>query len=172
MSKVFLSTICIFFISVVATAQNKKLPTGFSWVKNIEMIMFCVPAPISEYKKVNAGEKAKHRFINIKNKNYEMEIAGLLRADTTVFIDDYFEQTYATAEEEGKIIEEKKLIKTNNCFYAKGYMNNLCYKERFIEITWLRKDDVVKFTVNYSVKDNALWNKRLKTISSYSSVCN
>ena len=45
-----------------------------------------------------------------------LEVRGLLRSDSTVKIADYFRNTYAGAEESGKIIEEKKLIETRGVF--------------------------------------------------------
>jgi hypothetical protein len=138
---------------------------------NNEQVSFCVPIPVKEYNEISSNQRAKKLFVNKKNKKYQLVLQGLFRSDTTVSIANYFTNSYATAEEEGKIIEQKKLLNNNNCFYATGYRNNAYYSSRFIEITWLRKEELVKFEVNYPVADSAIWKKRLQIICSYSSVC-
>lgn len=165
--------ICLVFIAQISYAQKSSttLPYGLQLMGNNEQVSFCVPIPVKEYNEISSDQRAKKLFVNKKNKKYQLILQGLFRSDTTVSIENYFTNSYATAEEEGKIIEKKELLKNNNCFYATGYWNNAYYSSRFIEITWLRKDELVKFEVNYPVADSVIWKNRLQTICGFSSVC-
>lgn len=152
-----------------------KLSSDLAYFQNVEQVDFCVPIPFKEYALDQSvqRERGDFLFINNADSSLTMQLTGMFRADPSVSIETYFKNSYAPeeTEEQGKIVTEKKITGTNNCFYAKGYYNNLINKERFIEIFWLRKDDVVRYTVNYSIKDTALWNTRLTTILETDSYC-
>jgi hypothetical protein len=47
----------------------------------------------------------------------------------------------------------KKLFEAQGNFYAKGYWSSKIHEERFIEITWLRKDEMVRITANLAVAE-------------------
>ncbi len=138
--------------------------------QNMEIVEYCALIP-KEYKEGDSGEKAGHSFAHSKKENNIIEIKGLLRANTDVSIEKYFAGSLEDAELEGKIIEKKELIKESNCFYAKGYWNNSIHESRFIEVCWLRSDEVVKYYSFFDVADTTLWNNRLKEILSSGSNC-
>ena len=63
------------------------------------------------------------------------------------------------------------MIKSNNCFYTKGYWNNSIHELRFIEVCWLRRDDVVKYYSAFDIADTTIWNVRLASILQTDSYC-
>lgn len=140
---------------------------------NMEQIEYCLPLPLNEYTEDfdKSDVKAKHVFKHKTKKGNEMELQGFFRDDVSVSIEDYFKNTYLNSEEEGKIITKKEIVKNNNCFYAKGYWSNLIYEMRFIEIIWLKKDEMVKFYSSFDVKDSLVWDTRLQTLLNSSSNC-
>lgn len=140
--------------------------------RNIEIVDFCVLIPMNEYdEKFDDNEKAAHSFIHKTKKDNTISIQGLLRANSEVSIEEYFKNSLEDAELEGKIIEKKELIKESNCFYAKGYWNNSIYESRFIEVCWLRSDEVVKYYTSFDIADTTLWNNRLNEILNSGSTC-
>lgn len=148
------------------------VPYGLSMFFNIEQVDYCVPIPLKEYTELYSRERAKHSFVWKKNKKYTMDLAGLFRSDTGISLNEYFKNSYTEKdEEEGKIVLKKQIVPATKCFYATGYMNNQIYTSRFLEIVWLRKDDVVKFNVTYPIKDTAIWNNRLRYIVGTTSSC-
>lgn len=151
--------------------DSKDTLTGFM---NIEQIEYCLPLPLSEFTEdfEKNDVKAKHVFNHKTKKENEIIIQGMFRNDPSVSIEDYFNNNYKNSEEEGKIIEKKELLKSNNCFYAKGYWSNFVNEFRFIEITWLRKDEIVNLQVNYNISDTALWNSRLPVFLRSNANCN
>jgi hypothetical protein len=166
--------IWLIFTVHLACAQlpAAPLPFGLQIMGNNEQVSFCVPIPAKEYTETTSDQRAKKVFANKKNTKYQLVLQGLFRSDTSISIENYAANTYAAAQAEGKIIEQKGLIKNNNCFYLSGYRNNKYSGSRFIEITWLRKEDLVKLQVNFPVADTAIWNKRLQTICTFTSICN
>ena len=140
--------------------------------RNMEIVDYCVLLPLNEYaENYDENEKAGHTFVHKTKKNNEISVKGLLRANTEVSVENYFANSLEEAELEGKIIEKKELIKTKNCFYSKGYWNNSIYELRFIEVCWLRKDDVVKYYSSFDIADTAIWNNRLESILQIDSYC-
>ena len=141
---------------------------------NIEQIEYCLPLPLNDYAEVTDKDevRAKHVFSHKAKKDNEMEVQGLFRDDPSVTIEESFKNRYISAEEDGKIIMQKEIVKNNNCFYAKGSWSNLIYKLRFIEIVWFPKDEVVKFYSSFDVKDTSIWDQRLQTLISSTSNCN
>ena len=151
-----------------AVSETYRLET----FQNMEMIEYCLLLPLSEYTLVDEkSEKAAHSFIHKTKKDNTMAIQGLLRANSEVSIEEYFKNSLEDAELEGKIIEKKELKKDKNCFYAKGYWNNSIHESRFIEVCWLRSDEVVKYYSSFDIADTTLWNKRLEEILKSGSVC-
>jgi len=155
-----------------ALIQPESESTDLSIVGNNEIVEYCVLVPLKEYEEnFEEQEKAVHRFIHRTKPKNEISIQGLLRANTQVSIEDYFAGSLEDAELEGNIIEKKEVLKDRNCFYAKGYWNNSIYESRFIEVCWLRSDDVVKYYSSFDIADTTLWNKRLEEILKSGSVC-
>lgn len=89
---------------------------------NNEQVSFCVPIPVKEYNETSSGQRAKKLFINKKNKKYQLILQGLFRSDTTVSIENYFANSYATAEEEGKIIEKKAIAEKQQLLLRYGLL--------------------------------------------------
>lgn len=137
---------------------------------NIEIVEYCALIP-KDYEEGDSGEKAGHSFVHSTKKNNTIEIKGLLRANTDVSIENYFAGSLEDAQLEGKIIEKKELIKDSNCFYTKGYWNNSIHESRFIELCWLRSEEVVKYYSSFDIADTTLWNNRLKEILNIGSDC-
>lgn len=145
---------------------------GLENFQNMEMIEYCLLLPLNEYTLVDEeSEKAAHSFIHKTKKDNTIAIQGLLRANSEVSIEEYFKNSYEEAELEGKVIEKKELMKDKGCFYVKGYWNNSIYESRFIEICWLRSDEVVKYSSSFDIADTTLWNNRLKEILNSGSNC-
>lgn len=141
---------------------------------NIEQIEYCLPLPLNEYTEDfdKSDVKAKHVFKHNTKKDNEIRIQGLFREDTSLSIEDYFKKRFESSEQQGEIVEKKELRKAKNCFYAQGYMSNLIDKYRFIEVVWLRKDEVIVYSVSFDVADTTLWNERLKHLTNSTSNCN
>ncbi|MFN8284039.1 MAG: hypothetical protein U0U67_12540 [Chitinophagales bacterium] len=149
------------------TAREVYIENQLGTFCNIEQIEYCVLLPLNEYKEDNKHdyERAKHVFQNNINTKYEIVVQGLFREDMNASLEYYFKNTYTIEDEEqGKIIQDKQVVKATNCFYAKGYYSNSEPDSRFIEITWLRKDDIVKYMATFAIADTAVWNKRLNII--------
>ena len=113
-----------------------------------------------EVKSINDQKLKNH---DAKKEN-EIRLQGLSRSDESVSLAEYFANSYETAEEEGKVVLEKGVVEKNNCFFAKGYWSNKIYESRFIEVTWLRKSDVVVFEASFDIADTTKWNERLKRL--------
>lgn len=152
--------------------QPESEQTDLSVVGNNEIVAYCVLVPLNEYEEnFEEQEKAVHRFVHRTKPKNEISIQGLLRVNTEVSIEDYFAGSLEDAELEGKIIEKKELLKGSNCFYSKGYWANTIYEFRFIEVCWLRSDDVVKYYSSFDIADTTLWNVRLEEILKSRSEC-
>lgn len=150
------------------------LAVGLEYFSNIEQVDYCVPIPKNEYTidDKNEYERAKFVFLNKKNPKLELIVQGMFRLEPEVSIDEYFKNSYPPEDEEtGKIIQKKEIVKGTSCFYAKGYWSNFELDQRFIEVTWLRKDDLVKLQVTYDINDTLIWNERLKNIVETDSYC-
>jgi len=154
--------------------ESKDLKDTLTVFTNIEQIEYCLPLPLSEFTEdlEKSDVKAKHVFKHKTKKDNEIIVQGLFRNDLSVSIEDYFNNSYKNSEEEGKIIEKKELLTSKSCFYAKGYWSNFINEFRFIEITWLKKDEVVSLSVNYNISDSVIWNSRLDLLLRSGSNCN
>jgi hypothetical protein len=144
-----------------------ELPDGFAWVENIEQVPFRVALPLSYFSKEQTMqyERGKFVFKDMKNKKYELTIQGFFRNDALT-AQAYFEQYDADEETRaGKIIDTKQQTDNPNCFYQKGGWSNFHDQARFVEIVWLRKDEVVKMTVDFDIADTARWNAWLPIIT-------
>lgn len=155
---------------IISSTTEKEDLQLFS---NIEQIEYCIPLPLSEYKETfpQDNERAKHTFHHKTKKGNEINVQGFFREDMNVSLENYFDNTFADAEEEGKIILEKKLLKDNNCFYATGYWSNAIYDFRFTEIYWLRKDEMIKLISSYNISDTTQWNTWREQIIKSNSWC-
>ena len=97
------------------TAKYNKSIEGLSIYKNSEMVEYCLLLPLEEYVENTVDEeKAQHSFVHKIKKNNEINVKGLLRANTQISIEDYYKSTYEDAELEGRIIQKKELLKNKN----------------------------------------------------------
>lgn len=153
---------------------SNSLPGGGLVVlENIEMTPFCVLRPEEGYLLNRAASDTKGKFVftHKTKKDNEVVVQGLMRSNTGVSLEEYYKNSYEGQEEEGKIIQTKELLSGKNCFYFKGYYSNLIYTSRFIEIVWLRPEDVVTYSASFDITDTAVWNSRLKAILQHGSEC-
>lgn len=140
--------------------------------RNMEIVDYCVLIPAKEYEEdFDKNDKANHTFMHKTKKNNEIDLQGLLRANSDTPIEQYFASSLEDAQLEGKVIQKKELLKGNNCFYTKGYWNNSINELRFIEICWLRRDDVVKYYSSFDIADTTIWNERLASLLQTDSYC-
>lgn len=146
-------------------------PPGMAVFQNMEIIEYCTLIPDEYEEDQEASEKAGHAFNHKSKKNNSIEVKGLLRANSEVTLEEYMKGTIEDAELEGKIIQKKELSKELNCFYTKGYYNNSIHESRFIEVCWLRRDDVVKYSTYFDIADTLVWNDRLKKLVAFGSEC-
>lgn len=159
--------ICLILLCVKTSllAQNKPMGLGLQMFKNIEQIVYCVPLPLSEFKELPVIERANHSFVHKKNKSITINIRGFYSEDKNIELENYFGKSYSEQDEEsGKIITQKEVLKNKQCFYAIGYYNNFINRFEFLEITWVRNDEVTKLEIAYPKKDKTLWCNRLKVI--------
>jgi hypothetical protein len=169
-----LMILCLIIVPLLLPAQTKPpvLLFGLSLFKNREQVEFCVPVPQKEYRLEKQEERAKFLFRSKKNKKFSIALQGLHRSDDTTNIQTYFQNSTPDEERDaGKVVLKKELIRKNNCFYFYGYWSNFIYESRFLEIVWLRKEDVVTMTIDYPVAQDAVWQKRLRTIITSNSIC-
>lgn len=158
----------------IEQVDKVDIATGLEVFTNMEWVSYCLPLPLSEYPESFDGEteKGKHVFIQKGNKKSEIVVTGMMRSDESVSLEDYFKNSYTEEDEgQGKIITSKSIMVGKNGFYAKGYWNNLIYDERFFEIVWFRKQEVVKLEVNYALKDSTKWNAWFESILESKSEC-
>jgi hypothetical protein len=156
------------------TAPIRRYAEGLEDFSNIEWIEYCLPLPVYEYEEGSAEEvvKGQHRFINKKDKESFVMVRGLERDDKSVSLEKYFENSYPVDDEAaGKIILTKAIKANINAFYATGYWSNYIHEYRFLEITWLRKDDVVVLKAFYPIADTTKWNGYLVSLLTVNSEC-
>ncbi|MBL7918947.1 MAG: hypothetical protein JNJ40_01455 [Bacteroidia bacterium] len=160
-------------VSVPTTKSDVPVDSSLMFT-NIEQVEYCLPLPLNEYTEdfYKSDVKAKHVFKHNTKKDNEIKLQGMFRDDPSVSIEDYFMKRFESSEEQGEIVEKKEILKAKNCFYAQGYMSNLIDKYRFIEVVWLRKDEVIVYSASFDVADTTLWNERLKHLTNSTSNCN
>lgn len=151
----------------------KDLPPETELVRNMEQVPYCLPIPKGEYARDDNADlpRGTLAFVHKVRKDDSITISGLHRTDPTVKIADHFRNSYARAEESGKIIEKKELHEARGLYFATGYWSNKIYEQRFVEITWLRKDDVVVYTATHGLSEKALWSAQLANLLRYDSTC-
>lgn len=160
-----IKSVILLLLTTSIFAQSKDLGFGLRMFNNIEQTVYCVPLPLNEIKELPANQRASHSFVHKKNKNYTITISGYYVSDEKITLDSlYKKQNSAELEEEGKIITQNRLFKSKDCFYSIGYYNNFLGKMEFLEITWLRGDELIKLEINYPVKEKEIWKNRLKVI--------
>lgn len=167
------SLLCIgIMLPALSGSREISAPKPEKWkqVKNIEQVEYCLLLPLTgfweDYKKND--EKAKHVFI--KKGNTMLTVSGLLRSENksaTEYYNEYFDEE----RNPGKAIEQKKLNAAGNKFYCYGYWSNSYYKARFIEMIWLRKDDLVKLEIYFPVKDTSAWYPRINRLFKQEANC-
>ena len=146
-----------------AAAQQKPLGLGLQLFSNIEQIVYCVPLPLKEFTELPGSERATHSFVNKKNSKSTIRLTGYYTTGTSIDT-IYQQQKIEENEENGKIITQIELLKNKNCFYSIGYYSSFFNKYEFAEVTWVRKDEVVKLEIYYALKDKKIWYERLKII--------
>ncbi|CAN5382539.1 hypothetical protein BH10BAC1_BH10BAC1_10680 [soil metagenome] len=153
-------------------SAGEVIATDMDVFTNMEIVSYCLFVPLKEYdENYDGGDKAKHVFVHKTKKENEIIVQGLLRADSSIPIDEYFKNSVEEMQLEGKGIEKQELLLDKNCFYVKGYWSNLMDKSRFIEVCWLREGDVVKYYSAFDIKDTALWHERLAVLLKAGSDC-
>ncbi len=159
--------------AAITPVKNGTQPAeNFVNFHNAEVVEYCVPVPASYNEDHKAaGVKGVHMFFKKGAKENAITVMGLLRSDTVASLQEYFKNTYISVMEEGKAIEEKYLVPQQNCFYAKGYWNNMYYSARFLEVTWLRPDEVVVYKVEMPVNDTAFWYSQLSMLINCKATC-
>lgn len=159
--------------SKTLTQDTPKDPLDLETFHNIEQMEYCLAYPAKEYAHNDSASdvRAKHVFTHKTKKNNELIMQGIYLSEKMP-IEIYFSQAYTEEDEaEGKIVEYKQLEKDKSCFWAKGYWSNSIMEYRFIEMGWLEEDELVRYTINYDVKDTILWTKRLKSILAQGARC-
>lgn len=143
--------------------------------RNIELWEYCIHLPLNGYiqNHKKSDVKAKHVFVHRSNKQREMTLWGMNRSDEGKRLgpEQYYKQYFAGAEEKGLVIEERKLDIAARRFYSWGYWSNSYYTTRFLEIVWLREDELVKLHITFPVADTPLWKTRLPELMQQTSVC-
>lgn len=147
-------------------------PVKWTTVKNMEQIKYCLSLPLEGYKEnfKKNDVRAKHVFTHKTKKDNEITVQGMFRTESQT-AEEYYNKYFEVAEEEGIAIEARRLDKANNRFYVRGYMSNDYYKSRFIEVFWLRKDELVKLTADFRVNDSLFWYKNLDLIFKQTANC-
>lgn len=167
---------CVDTLSREPQPQNAEnvspLPAGFEWFESREQIVYCLPLPLHTYAQdtKNRYERGEFLFKNKKNNSYELHVQGFFRTENAS-LSDYKTAYLAQAEEDGKRIDTQKEVTASNCFYIKGGYGNIYDKQRFIDIVWLRPDECVKFSVDYTVADTTVWDKWLPTLTACAAKC-
>ena len=158
--------LCAAFIPAGAPAEKWRT------VRNMEQVVYCVSLPLNGFKEdfEQSDVRGKHVFTHVRDKQRQITIQGMLRSEQQ-HAKTYFQQYFEFAEEEGKIIDYKKLDAKNNRFYCGGYWANHFYNTRFIEVVWLRKDELVKLEAVFPLKDTTVWKKHLTRLMQQSTNC-
>lgn len=137
------------------------------WVafKNMEQVEYCLSLPLEGYKEdfKQNDVRGKHVFTHKTKKDNEITVQGMFRTETNT-TEEYYNKYYEVAETEGIAIEARRLDKAGNRFYVRGYWSNDYYKARFIEVFWLRKDELVKLSASFPVKDTTAWYKQINRL--------
>jgi hypothetical protein len=160
-------------LPVLSNSKENAAPKPEKWklVKNMEQVEYCLSLPLAgfweDYKEND--ERAKHVFIKSKSKTM-LTVSGLLRSENKS-ITEYFNEYFDEERNAGKAIEQKKLNTEGSKFYCYGYYSNFIYRERFIEVLWLRKDELVKLELSFPVKDTAIWYSRINRLFKQNANC-
>lgn len=143
------------------TTPIRRYAEGMEDFTNMEWIEYCLPMPVYEYPETFEGtEKGEHTFAKKGDKNSYIVVGCLAMEDTSISLKNYVKNYYPVneeLEEQGKIITRRELKENTRCFYVQGYYSNKIYESRFLEMTWLRKGEVVKLEAHYPVADTAKW---------------
>lgn len=158
-------------LSVAHAAQPK--PEPWREFRNIEMMEYCLSLPLDGYVRDDkmSDVKGKHVFVHRDRKKGDITLWGLDNTYTKAPPEAYFKRYYASAEENGQVIEERQLDVAARRFHAWGYWSNSIHESRFLEIVWLRDQEVVKFYASFPVGDVNLWKARLPQLLKQSSRC-
>lgn len=132
-----------------------SLRFGLRMFTNMEQIPFCIPLPLGRYTLDEKQSDERAKFVFIKNDNPEcyIEVQGMLRSDESIDLKTYFENSISEDEAEGigKILDQKVLNEKCGCFWVTGYWNNFP-EQKFIELVFLREEDLVRIYWSYDVK--------------------
>jgi hypothetical protein len=133
---------------------------------NNEWVAYCFDLPLKEYKKDDEAPdiKAKHVFKHKTKKENDITVQGIIRSNTETPLENYYAGYYDEERDAGKVVETRALFMDKKCFYLQGYWNNMIAKYRYIEVVWVRPEEVVTYTANFNVADTSLWNGRLKKL--------
>jgi hypothetical protein len=172
----FLRIAAALLITVFVTqAIHAAQPKAEAWreFRNIEMMEYCLSLPLEGYVRDDkkSDVKGKYVFVHRDRKKGDITLWGLDNAYSKAPLEVYVKRYYAKAEEQGQVIEERKLDAAARRFHAWGYWSNRIYESRFLEIVWLREQEVVKFYATFPVADVNIWKARLPQLLKQSSLC-
>jgi hypothetical protein len=157
--------------------RNVEEAAADIWVtcENIEMVPFCVMVPGKNYYRNDATSDVKGKVVYTHKTKADNEVVvqGLLRSDTGVSFDDYYNRSLQAAEEEGAVVTGKAASRDSGggWFFTKGYMNNTADKYRFLEIVWLRPEDVVVYRANFDAADTTYWYSKISDLLQQGTDC-
>ena len=162
---------------LITSGAHAAQPATDTWkpFRNIEMWDYCLTLPLDGYvEDFNKSDvKGKHVFVHRTVKAREIVVWGMDRAPDTRKLtpEQYYKQYFAGAEEQGLAFEARQLDVAARRFYSWGYWTNAYYTSRFVEIVWLRGDEVIKFRASFPVADAAPWKARLPALLQQTTVC-
>lgn len=170
--KIYKHLTLLFLTGCLVFLLSFSKPVKWTTFKNMEQIEYCLSLPLEGYKEnfKKNDVRAKHVFTHKTKKDDEITVLGMFRTENNT-TEEYYNKYFEVTEEEGIAIEARRLDKANNRFYARGYMSNDYYKARFIEVVWLREDELVKLTADFRVSDSLQWYKNLDLIFKQTSNC-
>lgn len=160
---------------ITSSLSHAAQPGAEKWAefRNIEFAEYCLMLPLEgyaqDYKKSDV--KGKHVFTHRTRKKGDITVWGLDNTFSKAAPDAYFKRYYAGAEEQGQILEERKLDAAARRFHGWGYWSNSIHESRFLEIVWLRDKEVIKFYATFPVGDAALWKARLPRLLAQTANC-
>lgn len=140
--------------------------------KNMEQIEYCLSLPLEGYKEnfKKNDVRGKHVFTHKTKKDNEITVQGMFRTENQS-AEAYYNKYLEVAETEGIAIEAHKLDKANSRFYVRGYWSNDYYKSRFIEVVWLRKDELVKVESVFRTADSLQWYRNIDRMFKQTCTC-
>ncbi len=173
MKKSISMLVCMLYLATGLSHAAQPKPQKWTELRNIEFAEYCLALPLEGYAEdfKQSDVKGKHVLTNRARKKSEIVVWGLDNAYSKAAPEIYFKRYYGGAEEQGQILEERKLDAAAKRFYGWGYWSNSRHETRFLEIVWLRDKEVVKFQATFPVADMNLWKARLPHLLAQTTAC-